>query len=234
MDLDSQVEIIAEIDTVAGAVAFLRHTSVDLIFSDIELLDGDAFSIYQEIPVSCPIIFTTAYDQFLMNAFETNGIDYLLKPFTKERLRKAWEKFSLLRNHPLEQHALLKSLASVIETGLEKKFPRKRFAAQYQQALYFVELTDICYFEAREGLVVAYDYNGKKHLLTELSLKAIEDQLDPREFFRLNRSEIISKSHIEKVERYKKNSLSVKLKGCPALLSTSQTNTASFRTWLEK
>ena len=77
-ELDSTAKVIAEIDNVVSAVAFLKSTSVDLIFSDIELLDGNAFEIYKEVSISCPIIFTTAYDQFWMNAFESNGIAYLL------------------------------------------------------------------------------------------------------------------------------------------------------------
>src|SRR5690606_41118398 len=91
--LNQQIEsisIVAEIDTIESAIAFLTTNHVDVIFSDIELLDGNAFEIYKQVQVQCPIIFTTAYDQFWMNAFESNGIDYLLKPFSQDRFQKAW------------------------------------------------------------------------------------------------------------------------------------------------
>ena len=87
-ELETPIEIVAEIDTVEKAVVFLKNSSVDLIFSDIELLDGNAFEIYDQVNISCPVIFTTAYDQFWMNAFESNGIEYLLKPFSQSRFQK--------------------------------------------------------------------------------------------------------------------------------------------------
>ena len=78
--LDKPTTVVAEVDTVSKGIAFLESHSVDLIFSDIELLDGNSFEIYKQVPVRCPVIFTTAFDQFWMNAFECNGVDYLLKP----------------------------------------------------------------------------------------------------------------------------------------------------------
>ena len=95
-ELDTKIEIVDEIDTVEAAINFLINKQVELIFSDIELLDGNAFEIYNKVSVNCPIIFTTAYNQFWMNAFESNGIEYLLKPFSKERFQKAWNKFLYL------------------------------------------------------------------------------------------------------------------------------------------
>ncbi|MCU0324571.1 MAG: response regulator, partial [Spirosomaceae bacterium] len=113
-ELDSRIEIIAEIDTVAAGIRFLKNNSVDLIFSDIELLDGNSFEIYNQVPVACPIIFTTAYNQFWMNAFEGNGIDYLLKPFSKDRFQKSWDKFMMLRNAPNDTHNLLQNISKIL------------------------------------------------------------------------------------------------------------------------
>ena len=89
-------------------------------------------------------------------------------------------------------------------------------------------------FSTNEGVIFAYDTTGKKHLLNEVTLKEIEEQVNPSEFFRINRSELISKQHIEKVERYTKNILAVKMKGYVSHLKTSQSNTATFREWVEK
>lgn len=227
------VQIIAEIDTVAAGIPFLHAHKADLIFSDIELLDGNSFEIYSQVKVNCPIIFTTAYDQFWMNAFEVNGIDYLLKPFSQERFEKAMDKFGRLGRNMEETDRLIGSLSKVIADQLSKKNFKKRFVIHHHQGMYFLDTAQISFFEANEGVIFAWDVSGKKHLLQESTLKEIEEQLSLEDFFRINRSELIHKPHIEKIEHYNKNSLAIKLKGHAQHLLTSQQNTAAFRTWIE-
>lgn len=233
-EVNAQIEIVAEIDTVAEGISFLKINPMDLIFSDIELLDGNSFEIYNQITLSCPIIFITAYDQFWMNAFESNGIDYLLKPFSKDRFQKAWDKFLMFRNSPNDANKLLNNLTTIIEQNFAKNAFKKRFTVHNRQDIYFLDAENISYFEANEGVVFAYDTLGKKHILSESTLKEIEEQLNPSDFFRLNRSEIVNKQYIEKIEYYTKNALAVKIKGFQRFLTTSQTNTASFRIWVEQ
>jgi len=233
-ELDAQINVSAEIDNVATAVEFLKGTSVDLIFSDIELLDGNAFDIYRQISISCPIIFTTAYDQFWMDAFESNGIAYLLKPFSRERFQKAWDKFLLLRNSSSTENKQLTNLTNLIEQNFAKKSYKKRFTTHTNRGLLFVDVDKIAYFGANQGVIFAFDTTGKRHLLSELTLKEIEEQLDPSNFFRINRSELVSKPQVEKIERYTKNTLAIKMKGYTSHLLTSQSSTASFREWIEK
>ncbi|WP_170234026.1 LytR/AlgR family response regulator transcription factor [Bizionia myxarmorum] len=163
--LDSKTEVVAEIDTVVGAIEFLNHTHVDVIFSDIELLDGNAFEIYRRVQVSCPIIFTTAYDQFLMNAFESNGIAYLLKPFSQERFQAAWDKFLLFRNSSYKEHEQLNNLTKLIQQNFKKKVFKKRFSINTHQGIYFIDAENITFFEACESVIFAFDITGKKHLL---------------------------------------------------------------------
>lgn len=110
----------------------------------------------------------------------------------------------------------------------------KRFVINSHQGLYFLETANILFIEAGEGVVAAYDTNRRKHLLTESTLKEIEELLNPEDFFRINRSELIHKRYIEKIERYNKNTLAVKLSGYETYLKTSQGNTALFREWIEK
>lgn len=233
-ETDSTIQILAEIDTVAKGISFLKSNQPDLIISDIELLDGNSFAIFSQVSVACPIIFTTAYDQFLMDAFDSNGIGYLLKPFTMERFQKAWEKFLLLRTAPTNPDGLVGSLTKMIEQTLIKKSFKKRFSVHTHQTIYFLDTENICYFEASDGLIFAHDMTGKKHILTESTLKELEELLDPDDFFRINRSELVHKKHIEKIESYTKNTLAVKLKGTQKSLLTSQQNTASFRSWIHR
>lgn len=233
-ELEASVKIMAELDTVESAVDYLNVYQADLIFSDIELLDGNAFDIYQQVSVACPIIFTTAYDQFWMDAFERNGIDYLLKPFSKERFRKAWDKYLLLSNNSSNATNQIDSLTKLIQQTFQNQAYKKRFTISRNQNIYFLATDDILFFEADEGVVFAIDYQGKKHLLTEPTLKEIEIQVNPSDFFRINRSELVHKFHIEKIERYNKNTLAVKLKGYKTYLKTSQSQTSTFREWVER
>ncbi|MGV3766061.1 MAG: LytR/AlgR family response regulator transcription factor [Chitinophagaceae bacterium] len=233
-ELATPTEILKELDTVQSAVDFLNTCQPDLIFSDIELLDGNAFEIYSRVSIACPIIFTTAYDQFWMNAFEGNGIAYLLKPFSKERFQKAWNKFLMLKNSASEEQDAIANLSQLIRQNFSEKSYKKRFAINTHQGIYFLETENILFFEANEGVVFAYDHQGKKHLLTEPTLRQIEEQLNPIYFFRTNRSELVHKTYIERIERYNKNTLAIKLKGYEPYLKTSQTQTAAFREWVEQ
>lgn len=233
-ELDAPTKIIAEIDTVQLAVEFLKNNQVDIIFSDIELLDGNAFEIYQQVYISCPIIFTTAYNQFWMDAFDSNGIAYLLKPFSKERFQKAWDKFMLFHKQESDGITWMANIAELIKQNTVEKSFKKRFSIHTHQGIYFLETEKIMFFESSEGVVFAYDPQGKSHLLTESTLKDIEEKLDPRSFFRINRSQLIHKPHVEKIERYSKNALAIKLNGFKTHLKTSQSNTAAFREWIEK
>jgi len=233
-DLKIQTEIIAEIDTVAKGITFLEINNVDIIFSDIELLDGNAFEIYQKVSINCPIIFTTAYDQFWMNAFESNGIAYLLKPFSQDRFQAAWEKFLRFRNSADDRDLLLTNLSKLINQNVIDSTYKKRFTINIHKGIYFIKIENIAFFEANQGVVFAFDNIGKKHLLSESTLREIEEQINPSEFFRISRSELVSKQHIEKIERYTKNTLAVKMIGHERYLKTSQSSTSAFRVWIEK
>ncbi len=233
-ELGSPTEIVAELDTVQSGIEFLSHSQPDLIFSDIELLDGNAFEIYGQVSLTCPIIFTTAYDQFWMDAFDGNGIAYLLKPFSKERFKKAWDKFVLLRHSDSEEQDAIVNLTQLIRQNFTNKSYKKRFTVNTHQGIYFLDTETILFFEASEGVVFAHDHQGKKHLLSEPTLKEIEEQLDPSNFYRINRGELVHKPYIEKIERYNKNTLAIKLKDYKYHLKTSQSQTAGFREWVEK
>lgn len=233
-ELNMDIEIVKEIDTVNAAVEFLSNNSVDLIFSDIELLDGSAFEIYQQTVISCPIIFTTAYDQFWMEAFDSNGIAYLLKPYSKERFQKAWDKYIMLRGLSTDTDNTINNLTKLIAQNFQVKPYKRRFTVHTTQGMYFIETGDILFFEANDGIILAYDKEGNQHLLHEATLKEIEEQTNPADFFRINRSQLVHKPYILKIERYTKNTLAIKLKNHEKYLITSQSNTAIFRDWIEK
>ncbi len=233
--LNESISIIGEIGTIEEAIAFLEaKPTLDLILSDIELQDGNAFEIYTKVNVTCPIIFTTAYNQFLMDAFETNGIEYLLKPFAFERFKKAWDKFLILRKTDTPESDIITKLNQIINQPKEAKTTKKRFTINTNKEIYFIETEAILFFTAEEGVVFAIDTHCKKHLLSQNTLKEIEDTLDESKFFRINRSDLVNKNHIVKIEKYSKNNLAVKLSGYEKHLVTSQSNTKAFRDWIEE
>jgi DNA-binding LytR/AlgR family response regulator len=233
-ELNLPVKIMAEIDNVQSGILFLNNNKPDLILSDIELIGGNSFEIFSQTTVKCPIIFITAYDKFWMDAFEGNGIDYLMKPFTKERFQKAWDKFLLLRNSQQDQTELLNSLTKLLSQNYAEKNYKKRFTVHTNKGIYFLEIENVVYFEATDGVIFAFDVSGKKHLLNFSTLKELELQLDAAAFFRLNRSELINRQYIEMLERFSKNSLAVKMRGYQKLLIASQSNTAQLREWIDQ
>ncbi|MFY7900088.1 MAG: LytR/AlgR family response regulator transcription factor [Chitinophagaceae bacterium] len=232
-ELNIPIIIVAEIGSVDAAVAFLQQTKVDVIISDIELQDGNVFEVYEKVNVNCPIIFTTAYNQFWMNAFETNGIDYLLKPFSQERFQKAWDKLLLLQQDVINNNELYQHVSKLIQMNIVERNYKKQFTIHTHKGIHFLEISDIVFFEASEGVVFAFDVWNKKHVLNYATLKEVEQVVHPTAFFRINRSELIHKMHIEKIERSSKNYLSVRMKGYHQMLISSQSNTAALRDWID-
>jgi DNA-binding LytR/AlgR family response regulator len=138
------------------------------------------------------------------------------------------------KNSNPDLHLQLQLLTNIIQQTQHHKIFKKQFTIHQNKNIYFLETNNILLFKADDGVLFAIDEKGKKHLLSETSLTEIENQLNPDAFFRINRGELIQKSHIERVERYNKNALAIKLKGYNPYLKTSQSQTALFREWLEK
>lgn len=213
---------------------FAQNPMPDLIFSDIELLDGNAFAIYDQVPVRCPIIFTTAYDQFLLQAFQGQGIAYLLKPFTAAQLQEALGKYHALRRSfapagPTLSAAVLAELSQALR---QPRTYKQRFTVRLRNSLHLLAVDDVTHLRAEEGVVFAIDKQGARYPLAG-TLTELEKQLDPARFFRLNRSEVVSLAYIEKAEPYGKDRLAIKLKTSPDFLLTSAAHTAGFRKWLD-
>lgn len=206
-----------------------RLTSEDwqLIISDIELLDGNVFSLYQRITPNCPIIFCTAYDNYLIKAFQTNGIAYLLKPYTLQEFQSAWNKYDLLfqQNYSSHIYDTLKQLLNKSPKQYKTHFIEKK-----RDSTHLIEIKNIVYFQANGDYTYAFSQNNTKHLL-DWTLGLIEESVDPHLFFRINRSEIISFQHIVKFEKYIKNRLAVHLK-THQVLYTSNSRSAEFRSWI--
>ena len=231
--IDETFEIVGEIETLDETLDFFKSSpELDLIFSDIELRDGNVFEIYNQLEIHTPIIFTTAYDQFWMNAFETNGIEYLLKPYSFSRFEKAWNKYASLKSNIINnQPDIIQKLDTYYKNKFEIKPTYKEFIpVKSKGSIYFLKHKDITYIRADYGLIYAYDSTNKKHLLNQNSLKELEDLLNLEDFFKINRSEMVNRRYVEKIEPYTKNSVVVLINANK--LKTSQSCTAAFKSWI--
>lgn len=232
--LEESVEVIAELDSVEAGISFFKNSpKLELLISDIELLDGNVFQLFEEIDINCPIIFTTAYNQFWMQAFEGNGIEYLLKPFNQERFMSAWAKFKRLSWSNEEQSAILEKLQQVIGNQvLDRPTFKSRILVPNHKGAYFLSLDDVSFFLAENSLVWAVDQFSKKHLLKESTLRELEEQLSQEKFFRISRSHLVHNKYVLGLERYSKNSVAIKVQGENNLLVCSQSATPDFIKWM--
>lgn len=241
-ELNEKIEIIDTIDSNQALFSFLEaEPEIDIIFSDIELTDGPVFNTYSQITPQCPVIFVTAYNQYMMDAFESSGIAYLLKPFNLKKLEQAWNKFTRLTDNSMQQvqgpeqitdNGALIQLNNLLASMNNQQTYPARFAIKSPDNIYFLEVDNITYIQADGGVISAFDTNNKRHFLSFSSLQKLDEQLNPAHFFRLNRGEYVQQAHIEKLERYSKNALMVYLKHTDKTLLTSQSRTAAFTKWL--
>ncbi len=221
------------IQSVGEGISYLNEKVPDLILSDIELLDGRVFIIYEHIEIKSPIIFTTAYDQYLLDAFRTNGIAYLLKPISEEELQAALDKYeNLFQQTPpfrLESQVLeqLKEALNQSKTNYKQRFTIKK-----TKGIIILKVADISHFQADNTIVLAYDRVGKKHVVNH-KMSELEEILDPKVFFRLNRSDLVHIDFIERMEPYFNNRLAVFVAGKSEAMITSSARTAAFRKWIE-
>jgi two-component system, LytTR family, response regulator LytT len=234
-DINPEFNIVGNLNSISQCFDwFENHEQPDLIFSDIELLDGNVFNFYDKKVINCPIIFTTAYDHFLMKAFEGNGIAYLLKPFTKELVEKAISKFNNLQIKT--QSVISPDILQLLHKSLQQEATnnyKQRFTIKTSKGIFLLSATDIACVKADGVLLYAYDFEGKKYPLTG-TLIGIELQLNPDNFFKLNRSDIVSIDAIEKIAPHIGDRLAVYIKGQKEFAITSTQKTPVFRKWIDR
>ena len=231
--INEDILVVKEMETVEDTLAYFESEhEEDVIISDIELRDTNVFEAFSRLSIQAPIIFTTAYNQFWMNAFETNGIEYLLKPFSFARFEKAWNKYNSLRNNfSNEQDDLIKKLDKFYQSKTEVKPVYKKYLpVKSNSSIYFLQISDILFIQSDYGVIFAFDSNNKRHVLNQNSLKELQDMLNPEDFFKINRSELVNRKYIEKIDRYTKNTVAIHVKS--HTLKTSQNSTAAFNNWL--
>jgi two-component system, LytTR family, response regulator LytT len=225
-----EAEIPDNIVSVSSGIAwFGEHPMPDLIFSDIQLSDGLSFEIFKAHDITCPVIFTTAYDQYAIEAFKVNSIDYLLKPVKKEDLETAVKKFKKLADAapPLNIEKLMQTL----QPALKPEY-KKRFVVRYGEHIKTIAIEDVVYFYTEDKITFMCTKEGRRYAI-DFNLDALGGMLDPKTFFRINRQYIIGIHSIAEMFSYSKSRVLVKLNP-PAKHETivSTERSAEFKHWL--
>ncbi len=217
-------------ETVRDSVAFLSEAGnmPDLIFSDIQLADGISFQIFKTVAVTCPIIFTTAWDHYAIEAFKTNGIDYLLKPVEEERLRQSIEKVK--RFNPLIEFDKLLALTKN-RTATEYK---SRFLVKAGDKIRSIPVEQITAFYSLEKATYLHTASNRNYAI-EYALDHIENLLDPHKFFRINRRYIISFTACSNITAWSNSRLKIKLDGFDENdIIVARERIQEFRAWLDQ
>lgn len=229
----ADAQVLAWFDSVEDALKGKElFAQCDLLLSDIQLLDGNSFQLFQQLRINCPIIFCTAYNKYMENAFETNGIAYLIKPYSQEAFNNAMQKYE----HFFEQKAhppMNKDTIHLIEKMFQhnNKSYKQRFSIKKKNGIIIKKVSDAYYFQASGDFCILVDANGEKHIVN-YKISVLENLLNPQFFFRINRSEMVNIEYILKIEPHFKNKMQIVLpKGI--LLYTSGARTPEFRRWLE-
>ncbi|MDY8136562.1 LytTR family DNA-binding domain-containing protein [Aquimarina sp. 2201CG5-10] len=220
--------------SIGNAKQLLIQNQYDFILSDIQLLDGLAFDLFDQINLSSPIIFCTAYDTFLLDAFKANGIAYILKPYSKGELSEALCKYETLiassRSAFQTNNEVFKDLKELITS--EKKQFLNRFVVKKGNGIKLIDVDTISLIEACGDFCKITDKNGNTHSISQ-SIGILEDQLTPKSFFRINRSQIINIQHITAMDTHSKNRLLIILTGIGQGVVTSSSKTSEFRKWVQ-
>lgn len=222
-------EVLDILQTIDDSVEWFRnHPMPDIVFMDIHLADGSSFSIFDEIVISCPIIFTTAYDEYALKAFEVNSIDYLLKPLNKKDLERALAKYDNL-SLPKENDLLNLFLENMRQ---EKQKRKNYFLVPEKDKLIPLPISDIACIYIDTKMVKAITY-GKNIYYLDTNLDELMQQLDPKQFYRANRQYIIAKRAIKDITLWFGSKLSVNLTvDVPERILVSKARVADFKKWM--
>lgn len=228
--IDSSIVVVESFDTISASVtAFKEGLNADLIFMDIHLADGNSFEIFNQIELEIPVIFTTAFDNYAIQAFKQNSVDYLLKPIAFADLQFALEKFK--KQQQFGNKDLISSIASAYQQ-INKEY-KTRFLVKLGQTIDTITTEKIHHFETKESLSFLVTNKGNRYLI-DYTLDQLETMLQPKNFFRINRKIILHIQSIEKVTTYFNSRLSITTKFLDSdakIVSRDRVN--DFKKWLD-
>lgn len=225
-EIAPHIKVNEVLETVSDTVSWLMvNHHPDLMFCDIHLADGSCFNIFRQVEVKCPVIFITAYDQYAIEAFKANGIDYILKPVRIEEIENALKKLKNLIQ-PVDLRVLLEQMQVTRRGG------QQRIIVKSGQLLKAVEVAQVAVFYAEDGVVFIQTFEGQR-FIPDLTLDRIMQIVDPLMFFRVNRGQVINQKAVVEMHLHTKGRLKLKLHlKHPQECMVSADKVPGFKAWL--
>ena len=214
---------------------FMENAEPDLLFADIQLSDGVSFEIFERYDLKCPVIFTTAYDEYAIRAFKVNGVDYLLKPVDIEDLKKAIDKCRNLIEQKTKLPSNLQELMQVLQNpSASTKMYKEKFVVNVRHNWLPILTKDIACF-VRDNLNYLITFSGERYIIDYVTLEEVEDLLDPKIFYRSNRQSIVHIDAIQSIKPHENQKLTLTLK-TPLKLEqdVSREKAPAFKKWFER
>ena len=228
--IDSNVEVLAVLESVEEAVEFFSSdVEADVVFMDIHLADGESFRIFQSVDINIPIIFTTAYDEYALQAFKVNSIDYILKPYKEEDLRRALEKLERLTlgERTMQKDSREKMVREVHGDNMQTMLLR------YKDKLIPVTADEVAFFYTSEERVTVTTLKGDCYPVDK-TLESLSQQLSPEKFFRANRQFIVSRRAVKDIAVWFGSRLALNLTiETPERIIISKARVPEFKSWLQ-
>ncbi|MDY3068147.1 MAG: LytTR family DNA-binding domain-containing protein [Parabacteroides sp.] len=232
-EVDYDIDVVGEVDSIADCVDWIRsNPAPDLVFMDIHLADGSAFDIFDIVDIECPVIFTTAYDEYALRAFKVNSVDYLLKPISRTELKKALDKLSLFcKSKQKDESPKPVDYLSIIKELKREESYKTHFLVPVRDKLIPLSVDSILYFYIAEGTVKAVDVNNNEFVFSQ-TLDEITEQLNPKLFFRANRQYLISKKSVADACVWFNGRLAINLKvPTSERIIISKAKVSEFKEW---
>jgi DNA-binding LytR/AlgR family response regulator len=222
-----EMKVISVFETVRDSVEFLKtNPAISLLFSDVQLADGLSFEIFKQVEVPCPIIFTTAYDTYAIEAFNTNGIDYLLKPIEEERLKQAILKAKKL-SHEMNLHKLVNLMAP-------QKKTKSRFMVKVGEKIRTIPIADILLFYSFEKATYLHTTSNRNYII-DYSLDELHLLLDEGRFFKINRKYIVSLEACKHMYAWSNSRLKLDIEGIDdSHIVVAREKVQEFKQWLDR
>lgn len=231
LKIDPSINIVSWLQSVEQSIAWFKaNKAPDLIFLDIHLSDDLSFKIFEAVQVTCPIVFTTAFDEYAIKAFELNSIDYLLKPIVQKNVEKSLEKYNSTKN--INSDPYDKLIQDLKKISTEQAF-KERFLVNKGDELVVVLTSDIAYFYKDSETYIVYK-NGERYPI-KWTLEQLADVINPDEFYRINRQFIVRLKAISKISVWFKGKLKLHL--TPEFDGTvfvSREKSMDFKSWVDK
>ena len=231
--LADDIQVIAVLQSVEESIEWLSLNSApDVVFMDIHLADGSAFSIFEKVQISCPIIFTTAYDEYALKAFEVNSIDYLLKPINRNNLERAVLKLRSLVTSKTDNSEMISSMLAAFKQT--KTIYKSNFLIPHKDKFIPLAIQNIACFYSENKMVKIITEDNLTYNM-DSSLEDLYTQLDPAQFFRANRQYIVSHKAIKDISVWFGSKVSINLSvTVPEKIIVSKARVSEFKTWFTK